>query len=485
MKKLLFIGVLILGIMTAQSQEFKIKGVVTDESNLPLPSATVIIKGTTIGTSTDFDGFFELDVTMGDILVFNYVGYTSKEVTVKSKSDINVKLDENSTLDEAVVTAMSIKRSTSSVSESLKGKASGLVVSDHSSSRSRKESLAYITSQTPHSQLTAGEINDLQKWNEWQDLLKEQQFFNLKTKWGFGLTNKIDVKVLDSLKKPVSNVLVKLYNDDLKLVMSARTDINGNTVLFKDLFEAAHNSCYTIQMIENGRVIGKRLLDNENKINFISTSQKNENAVDIMFTIDATGSMGDEINYLKAELANIIKRVGASIQQKRLALTFYRDFGDAYVTKSFNFSEDISKIQNDLMGQNANGGGDYEEAVEEALKISLEQDWNIDSKAKLLFLLLDAPPHFTQENVALIKKQIQLAQEKGIKIIPIVASGANKDVEFLMRFFSVSTNGTYVFLTDDSGIGNTHLKASTKSYKVEKLNDLILRLIEAYSLETV
>lgn len=98
-----------------------------------------------------------------------------------------------------------------------------------------------------------------------------------------------------------------------------------------------------------------------------------------------------------------------------------------------------------------------------------------------MFLLLDAPPHLTQENVSLIKNQIKKAQEKGIKIIPIVASGADKNVEFLMRFFSLSTNGTYVFLTDDSGIGNPHIKPTTPEYKVEKLNDLIVRLIKKYS----
>ena len=69
----------------------------------------------------------------------------------------------------------------------------------------------------------------------------------------------------------------------------------------------------------------------------------------------------------------------------------------------------------------------------------------------------------------------------GIKIIPLVASDANKSVEYLMRYFSVYTNGTYVFLTDDSGIGNKHMKPSTKDFKVEKLNDLIVRLINKYS----
>lgn len=238
---------------------------------------------------------------------------------------------------------------------------------------------------------------------------------------------------------------------------------------------------YTVQIQQASKVLGRKITNAYNQIEFILDEQLQSNDIDLMFTIDATGSMGDEIDYLKSELKNIITRLDKSIDDKRVALTFYRDFGDAYVVKDFDFNSNIDTVKDILSRQGAGGGGDYEEAVEQALKVSMSKKWNTNAKAKLLFLLLDAPPHFTKENVAIIKEQIKLAQEKGIKIIPIVASGADKNVEFLMRFFSVSTNGTYVFITDDSGIGNPHLKPSTDNFEVEKLNDLIVRLIEKYS----
>jgi hypothetical protein len=62
-----------------------------------------------------------------------------------------------------------------------------------------------------------------------------------------------------------------------------------------------------------------------------------------------------------------------------------------------------------------------------------------------------------------------------------VASGADKDTEFLMRFFAISTGGTYVFITDHSGVGNPHLIPSVGEYTVEPLNDLMVRLINEYS----
>ena len=73
-----------------------------------------------------------------------------------------------------------------------------------------------------------------------------------------------------------------------------------------------------------------------------------------------------------------------------------------------------------------------------------------------------------------------LYAKHGIKLIPVAASGVDKDTEFMLRFFDVATGGTYVFLTDDSGIGNSHIKASVGNYNVESLTDIMIRLIKKY-----
>lgn len=93
-----------------------VKGKVTDSSlGDPLPGVNVVIKGTTTGTTTDFDGNFELSVdNFPSILVFSSLGYASKEMQVSGPSTLNVALDESATgLEEVVVTglATSVKRS--------------------------------------------------------------------------------------------------------------------------------------------------------------------------------------------------------------------------------------------------------------------------------------------------------------------------------------------------------------------------------------
>ena len=70
-----------------------VSGTVTDSDGLPLPGATVVVQGTSIGVTSDFDGNYSISASEGDVLVFSYVGYTSQTVTVGSSSTVNVSLE--------------------------------------------------------------------------------------------------------------------------------------------------------------------------------------------------------------------------------------------------------------------------------------------------------------------------------------------------------------------------------------------------------
>jgi TonB-linked SusC/RagA family outer membrane protein len=104
------------------AQEKTISGTVSDGSGLPLPGATVLVKGTTSGTSTDFDGKYSLKADTGNTLVFSFVGYTTKEVVVGTSNTINVTLTEDAqALEEVVVTALGIKRDEKALGYSVQG----------------------------------------------------------------------------------------------------------------------------------------------------------------------------------------------------------------------------------------------------------------------------------------------------------------------------------------------------------------------------
>lgn len=81
-----------------------VSGMVTDQNGVPLPGVNVFVKGTTVGTQTDFDGNYSITVPEGETLVFSYVGFTSQEIIVSDQDTIDVSLEEDaSQLDEIVV----------------------------------------------------------------------------------------------------------------------------------------------------------------------------------------------------------------------------------------------------------------------------------------------------------------------------------------------------------------------------------------------
>lgn len=200
--------------------------------------------------------------------------------------------------------------------------------------------------------------------------------------------------------------------------------------------------------------------------------------LDVMFVFDTTGSMADELLYLQKEFEDIAARVAD--QSTRFSVNFYRDIDDAYVVRANDFTSDINEVAALLNAEYADGGGDYEEAVDLALlNAVLEHSWDTDS-IKLMFLILDAPPHNTAEVAANLERAVSAASAMGIRIIPIASSGVDTATEALLRNMAMVTGGTYTFLTNDSGIGGEHLEPTIGSYTVEALNDLIVRLIQQY-----
>ena len=216
----------------------------------------------------------------------------------------------------------------------------------------------------------------------------------------------------------------------------------------------------------------------------ISTNNDNLNRVEISFIVDATGSMGDEIRFLKADLLDVIDSVkdGNSTLDILTSAVFYRDATDSYLVRKSEFTNDLDITIDFIQEQNAQGGGDFPEAVHSGLDAAINNlQWSDIARTRIVFLVLDAPPHHETSIITDIHSSIKEAAKKGIKIIPITASGINKETEFLMRGMSILTNGTYVFITNDSGIGNDHLEASVGDYQVEYLNSLMVRLINKYS----
>lgn len=336
-------------------------------------------------------------------------------------------------------------------------------------------------------QITAAEWNDLISWDFWKNLGQNQEFETAKDNWNFYPSERYSFIIKDSKNHPVIDCRVELKDLQGNILWKARTDNEGKAELWLNLNGGDEENTVAVVKFEEEELTIVDPLEYSEGINdvILSTDSKNLLKADILFVVDATGSMTDEIAYLKSELLDVIRQTEQVNSQLeiRTGSVFYRDEGDDYLTRVSPFTALPAQTLAFIKDQEANGGGDYEEAVHTALITAVTQlSWSSSARARILFLLLDAPPHHTPGIANDINDITEEAAEKGIKIIPISASGINKDTEFLFRFFATSTNGTYVFITNNSGIGGEHIEATVGEYEVELLNDLIVRLITKYTL---
>lgn len=324
--------------------------------------------------------------------------------------------------------------------------------------------------------LTGSVVFDNENYEFWNKLISNNQngkglFEEYENKYSFNTKNRVRIQV-----KNAPNVSVEMTDGSF----ATFTDANGYAYLYPEKIEDKYEVYITYNDVNKDKKKIKATIKNDEVISLTDKTYKND-VIELMFVIDTTGSMGDEINYLKVEIDDVI----SEIQEKnpntviKLALLFYRDKGDEYVTRYFDFTQDIQKQKNNLSNQNANGGGDFEEAVYKALGEAVDKQWSSSSETRVLVHVADAPSH--DNEVKEWNKNVLKLTKKGIKVISVASSGIDKKTEYFFRSQSMITGGCYVYLTDDSGVGGTHIEATTEVKPVvEYLNKLLIRLINGY-----
>ena len=497
--KALFLSIFLLFsffLLQSNSASVQIQGTVVDNDNIPLVGANIQVIETSISTITDIDGTFKIDMPVSKKALFiSYSGYQPKEVNV-FKSELLIVLEKNQLLPDVILSDEYNKEPSGYITGS-STKDKSIVAAFRSMERTSTSStldtpMAEYKSFSEHvsinlpsaGQMTAGEWNDLNNWEDWNNLINEGEYKSMSRYWGIYPDDRYSVFITNKENYPIVNAQVDLISKSNNIIWTTMTDNTGKAELWNSISEDKQK-VDKIRISKNGltkNIIKPVAIDQGT--NHINTDLPCvvDRSVDIAFIVDATGSMGDEINFLKSELTDIFDRLAESNYKTnyRTASVFYKDHNEDYLTTISGLSDDISKTNDFIKTKSAGGGGDTEEAVEEGIQEALALDWNSNATARLAFLILDAAPHHTPEIIEKLQLQVTEAAQRGIKLIPITASGIDRQGEFLMKYLSIITNGTYVFITDDSGIGGSHLKPLVDNYEVEKLNDLIFRLIQNY-----
>ena len=321
--------------------------------------------------------------------------------------------------------------------------------------------------------LTASRLNDNLDFDDWLKVRENFKGYD----YNISATNRYKVTVKDNEDKAVKNAKVTLFQGG-KEIAKAVSDNNGIAYLFCNLYTDGQKPDKVTVRLKDKTVTEDWNDETEKTIkgNF------EKNAVydlDIMFMIDTTGSMGDELNYLKYQTNSMLQSLPTQLNTN-ISVNFYRDYDDEYVVKSNPFTSSLKEVSSFFNQTNANGGGDTPEAVEKALEDGiLNHTWR-ENSIKLMFLVLDAPAH--EKTDELLHTYINKASEMGIRIIPVMASGADNVCEIMCRQMALITGGQFVFLTDDSGIGGTHLKPDTdEEYEVKPLITVLKEIINEYT----
>lgn len=330
--------------------------------------------------------------------------------------------------------------------------------------------------------LTAGEWCDNKDYEFFTGLFTDERWAPYVELYGLAPVERYVVTVADANGEPARSVAVTLTDANGNALASAVTDHTGTAYIFAMNKTIAERAAFVTAEGIDGT--GAPIAETEagSGASLVLPAEK-PTVLDLMFVIDTTGSMWDELAYLQVELADVVARVEAENPDMtiRLSFNFYRDEGDAYVVLPSEFTEDTDKALAFLAEQWADAGGDNPEAVHTALENALyDHAWS-EHSVKLLFFVLDAPAH-TEDPAVLASLRQSLPQfaAEGIRIIPVASSGVGPDCEYFLRTCATLTGGTYTFLTNHSGIGGDHAEPMIGQYAVRPLNDLLVEITNRY-----
>ena len=343
--------------------------------------------------------------------------------------------------------------------------------------------------------LTAGSLDDHKHYDDFVEYVRNALQVGQVLKYAQQLQHRRAlIEVQDADGRPISDAQVAVFaqadqqlqskyptESDSESVITLTTGSDGRTLFLPQLDGSLTINVteFELEITAAGEITRHTVSMNQTPwvVKLESGVAQLPQQLDLALIIDTTGSMTDELAYLKVEIDSIAQKVKSLFPNvdQRFAVVFYRDNGDAYVTRAYDFTSSLSEFRSTLAGQSARGGGDHPEAMDVALERTTQLSWRKGDTARVAFIVGDAPPHV--EGYDSTFKSINKLRAQGVSLFPIAASGSDDRAEFILRTASFLTMGRYLFLTDHSGVGNSHATPDAPRYEVERLDQLMVRMI--------
>jgi hypothetical protein len=326
--------------------------------------------------------------------------------------------------------------------------------------------------------LTAGTWDDNLNFDFYQKYLAAMDASQLAGLPTIDRTNRLEITVVDGAGAGIAGAHVTVSDAAGKL-FEATTRGDGKLFFFPGTVAAQAGDALQIAATSGqaGGSVPAKVGDAKVTVACANTTATPAASLDLALVVDTTGSMGDELEYLKTEMTNIIARVSHDFPNvsQRWSAVFYRDTVDEYVVRAFDFTNDLPTLENEIKAQSAAGGGDIPEAPDQALAKLTTLSWRPDAVARMAFWVADAPHH--AKDAQTMVQDFLMAHALGIRFYPIAASGTDDLLEYTMRTAAEVTGGRYLFLTNDSGIGNDHKEPTIPCYVVTTLDKAMYRMI--------
>ncbi|MCG8346573.1 MAG: VWA domain-containing protein [Chloroflexales bacterium] len=334
--------------------------------------------------------------------------------------------------------------------------------------------------------LKAGEVDDNTEFQDYLTYLQTYEGPHMRT---VDVSERYIITVLDADQRPLLDARVRIY-DEQQQVFAGRTYAGGKTIFFPRALDVSPNVTEFRVVAERDNNIAETSFarggQEQVEIAIGGVQQPDELKLDLLFLLDTTGSMSDELRRIQDTLDSIVQRIDTFQPRPnlRLGLVAYRDRGDEYVTLTYDFTANVVRFREVLNGLAADGGGDTPEAVNEALHEAIQGvQWSNDA-VRLVFLVADAEPHLDYSNDYDYVVEIQEALAQGVKIYPIAASNTEQQAEYVFRQLAQQTLASFIFLTYQPGQNSgapgdtTTLAAGDQEFTVDRLDDLIVYVVE-------
>ncbi len=298
------------------------------------------------------------------------------------------------------------------------------------------------------------------------------------------IAERIVIKVEDAEGRPVLGADVTVSANGKQLA-SGKTYASGEFMLYP--LEMGEASVYRLSVSYAGRKAEAEVARQGPRTVVVSLSGRRSPPspmpLDLLFILDTTGSMGEEIHRLR-DTIEIIKANVSAVKPEplvRFGLVLYRDQGDIYVTKRVPMTTDLEAFQRQLAKVEADGGGDNPEDLQSALQEALRgTDWN-ETGIRLAFVITDAPPHLDYGQSYTYAEAAREAKQRGIKIHSVGTGGLPLAGEYILRQLAQYSHGRYIFLTygergeSEGGVEASVSHHSGDNYQTDKLEAIIIR----------